>query len=52
MMNMSSSKMRQAMEMKRTLAAIQAGNASYNCTVVYNDQMGVFGVYVTGGTAK
>ena len=34
------------------LAAIQAGNTSYNCTVVYNDQMGVFGVYVTGGTAK
>ncbi|MDO8578153.1 MAG: hypothetical protein Q7R50_03125 [Dehalococcoidales bacterium] len=34
------------------LAAIQAGNTSYNCTVVFNDQMGVFGVYVTGGTAK
>ena len=34
------------------LASIQAGNTSYNCTVVYNDQMGVFGVYVTGGTAK
>ena len=34
------------------LASIQAGNTSYNCTVVYNDQMGVFGVYVTGGTTK
>jgi hypothetical protein len=34
------------------LAALQAGNTSYNCTVVYNDQMGVFGVYVTGGTGK
>jgi len=34
------------------LAAIQAGNTSYNCTVVYNDQLGVFGVYVTGGTVK
>jgi len=34
------------------LAAIQAGNTSYNCTVIYNDQMGVFGVYVTGGTTK
>ena len=34
------------------LAAIQSGNTSYNCTVVYNDAMGVFGVYVTGGTAK
>ena len=34
------------------LAAIQAGNTSFNCTVVYNDQLGVFGVYVTGGTAK
>ncbi len=34
------------------LAAIQTGNTTYSCTVVYNDQMGVFGVYVTGGTAK
>ncbi len=34
------------------LAGIQAGNTSYNCTVVYNDQLGVFGVYVTGGTVK
>lgn len=31
------------------LAAIQAGNTSLNCTVLYNDQLGVFGVYVTGG---
>mgnify|MGYP001602489745 CR=1 FL=1 len=34
------------------LAAIQVGNTSYNCTVVVNDQMGVFGVYVTGGSVK
>ncbi len=34
------------------LASIQAGNTSYNCTVLFNEQMGVFGVYVTGGTAK
>lgn len=34
------------------LAVIQTGNTSYNCTVVYNDQMGVFGVYVTGVTTK
>jgi hypothetical protein len=34
------------------LAAIQANNTSYNCTVIYNDQLGVFGVYVTGGAAK
>lgn len=30
------------------LAAIQAGNMSLNCTVLYNDELGVFGVYVTG----
>jgi ABC-type Fe3+-hydroxamate transport system substrate-binding protein len=30
------------------LAAIQAGNTTYNCSVLYNSQIGVFGVYVTG----
>ncbi len=34
------------------LAAIQAGNTSLNCTVAYNPQLGVFGVYVTGGGTK
>ena len=34
------------------LTALQSGNNSYNCTVIYNNAMGVFGVYVTGGIAK
>ncbi len=34
------------------LAAIQAGNTSLNCTVLYNEQLGVFGVYVTGNSSK